>query len=232
MMKSTAERYSLKTVISRDKVSKTACGIYSIDFLFRMLKIGKELNRQYPDKWQCIPCHREKDALVFDTAKGESLRDMLVRLLGERNEEEYFSLIKEYCEFIRNSHGISYFCPSERFREMFGDVKGLEECLSGTLNNIDLTFDNIIVNKDQRTVIDYEWVFDYPIPREYIMYRAVFYFYKELPDNGYYRKMKKETLRIFTIDKKQEKAFMDMEEHFQEAIMGGLKRSYTINWSL
>ena len=47
------------------------------------------------------------------------------------------------------------------------------EC--GKEMNIDMSFDNIITDQtdNKYKIIDYEWVFPFPIPVKFVIYRAV-----------------------------------------------------------
>lgn len=63
-----------------------------------------------------------------------------------------------------------YFTPE--YEKVFGKsyIKD-SKCLSRT--NVDLIFSNLIMNKEEVYCIDNEWVYDFPIPYEYVLWRAL-----------------------------------------------------------
>ena len=83
--------------------------------------------------------------------------------------------IKEYVSIIESGIGEKTFKSTEDFIKVFGDVNLPISLRAGEVNNIDLVFNNIIVG-EKWNIIDYEWTFDFLIPFNYIIYRAVHYY--------------------------------------------------------
>lgn len=108
---------------------------------------------------------------------------------------------------------------SERFTEVFGKEKRNKfyHCLNST--NIDMIFDNIFADGDKYYVIDCEWIFDFPIPLEFVVWRAI---------NELYSKHKKlyelieknELMHLYNIDKKDERLFFAWSYHFAYVYVG------------
>ena len=69
------------------------------------------------------------------------------------------------------------FYPSEQFESIFGQYKELENCIAVCGADLDMNFDNFIIQNNNIYAIDYEWVFDFPIPVEYIKFRTAYLFH-------------------------------------------------------
>jgi hypothetical protein len=81
--------------------------------------------------------------------------------------------------------------------------------------NIDLILDNIFREKEQLTVIDGEWVFDFPIPAEFIIWRTInelythaAWFEEQFP--------RKEFLKEYGIEEADERRFWKWATYFEK----------------
>ena len=90
--------------------------------------------------------------------------------------EHYFRIIKERCSEKK-------FEMTEEFRQVFGEEIFGEDARCAGLNNIDYGFGNIILAEDGMYLIDYEWCFDFPIPIDFILFRALLYFVYSVHEN-------------------------------------------------
>ncbi len=93
------------------------------------------------------------------------------------------------------------FTMTEGFKEVFGDVTIPVGVLAAKYIDIDLIFENLIVQDEKWNVIDFEWCFDFPIPINYIFYRAKKF--SDLPPH------------LYDISAEEVEAYEQMEEHFQ-----------------
>ena len=66
-------------------------------------------------------------------------------------------LLKQYIEKIQALPGQESFCMTEEFKEVFGDAKGLETMASVSHANIDMVCQNVMMDENRWTMIDYEW---------------------------------------------------------------------------
>ena len=120
------------------------------------------------------------EGLRFEFLKGESLNNSLVNAVMKRDKSLCKKLINEYKNVVNNitdKLGTEEFDNNEQFTSVFGDAKelvGTEACKDIVF---DLIFENLIDNKGQYSVIDYEWCFDFAVPVEFIMFRAMWGFY-------------------------------------------------------
>lgn len=108
----------------------------------------------------------------------------MLEALEDKDEVRFLSLLRMYDGIIRSNVNIERrtFMPDAQFVQVFGEVSFPVEMECGKEMNIDMSFDNII--KDQTDskykIIDYEWVFSFPIPVKFVIYRAVSAFIPEM----------------------------------------------------
>ena len=111
-------------------------------------------------------------ASVFPFLEGKTLGKILGEALDLGNRE----LVPEYLKGLREmllEASSAFGKPGGAFREVFGDREALRAYAMVSPANIDLTFDNLIPGEREVWVIDCEWVFDFPVPVDFILYRAI-----------------------------------------------------------
>ena len=92
------------------------------------------------------------------------------------------------------------------------------------LANIDMTFDNIIKSKNGKFfIIDYEWLFEIPVPLNYIIYRSAILFFPKYSEylNGFLTKQ--EFFNAVGITSSELKTYGYMERAFRAYVHGTLK---------
>ncbi len=154
--------------------------------------------------------------LEFDYLKGRSMDEELKRLLSEGKGEKCVSAVVNFASAVRNA-AIRDFWATREFAEVF-EVTDLPDGLkSMMLTDADLIFSNLIYNNGWN-IIDYEWVFEFPVPVDFVIFRAISYFLSSLgmdePEefNGIYQKV--------GIDAALIGKFYEMEQAFQRYIAG------------
>ena len=71
------------------------------------------------------------------------------------------------------------FVATDGFRRIFGDIDCQEDaCVCPC--NLDVIFDNLMLVDGKITAFDYEWVYNFPIPEKFVIYRILCRFYEEL----------------------------------------------------
>lgn len=117
-------------------------------------------------------CIQEDKAVKFKYIQGKLLSDILTDSISRGDYLKFIDQIKEYAQLTKQLMPLTKFEITREFVDIFGEVRFTKELEATTLCNIDFTFDNIIIN-EVINVIDYEWVFEFPIPVNYIIYRAI-----------------------------------------------------------
>lgn len=169
------------------------------------------------------------DAARFTMVSGEGVGTILDECLEDT--DTLISRIKEYCSqlFLYNEAHEEEWKETEGFRRVFGEVSLEQPQKAVCPANIDAIFDNFLVEGDAIWCIDYEWTFFFPVPQQFILFRALFYYYS---NNQQYLKMTlEEFMEKFGIDGESCKKFRGMEDHFQQYAHGeNRKYIYTNNY--
>lgn len=139
------------------------------------------------------PAKRVGEAVEFPWAKGEMLQHKLQRLLEAGDEKATQSLIMQYIEVVHRLF------PTE-------------------VVDVDLIFPNILVDKNDWNIIDYEWTYEADIPEKWVLYRAMFYLAIQLP--GYETTRLENLLRLAEISEEAAAQFENWEVEFQAYLTG------------
>lgn len=106
-------------------------------------------------------CNKISDACVrFDFVRGKRLDVMLDEALEEQDETTFYKILDKYLEYIHKVYD-----------------SGNSEFM-----DIDLIFQNIIIDNGTWNVIDYEWTYDDKrYTAGFLIYRAIRYYYYQSP---------------------------------------------------
>lgn len=192
------------------KVIKKALSQKSKKHLSDIFDNYRKLNQELCGTVFCINKVKEEQyGLCFEYVDGPSLESMINEVSEKQDLEEIIGLFNEYSDNIRALASEDFYI-TEEFTQFFGNFNVSKPLKSCKVTNIDMILSNIIVN-ERWNVIDYEWVFQFPIPVNYILYRAIMY--SNLIDK----------LTIFNMLKISEDellAYRKMENHFQAIVRG------------
>ncbi|MFP3153691.1 hypothetical protein LQZ18_04535 [Lachnospiraceae bacterium ZAX-1] len=162
-------------------------------------------------------CFLDADQVILEYIEGTTLEEELDTLLDRKQIDGVLQLIGEAATQIRTIKDQKEFEKSPEFVEVFGDAQLPGGLLAAPAANIDMLFSNILVN-DNWNIIDYEWTFLFPIPTNYIVFRAIHY-YIESAAKRWTVKIKNpyEQLGISTAEMI---AYERMEQNFQKYTQG------------
>lgn len=165
----------------------------------------------------------ENGLLKYPCIKGDSLE---VRLLHRLHDID--GLIMEFREILKTYFKtddvyISYFNITDDYIDVFGDqyVKTKEKALQVT--NIDMLLQNLIVTHNEVICIDYEWIFDFPIPFEFVIYRCAEIFYRKYQMYIMHKYGMREFLIKVGIKEENISVYQRMNRHFYDRITGEQK---------
>ena len=100
---------------------------------------------------------------------------------------------------------------SGEYRKVFGDSLIDIEDLHWSINqDVDLLFSNLYLKDDKYIINDYEWVFPFAVPLEFVFFRSVYYSAYLTDKERYYR--------IAGIDSKNIERFIAAENCFQDYV--------------
>ena len=114
----------------------------------------------------------------FPYLKGKTLAEQLGREIteGRAPVAALESAIEKICSVKEGC--LIPFTPTKQFGKVFGEFVRIEDN-SMTVTNIDALLENILDTEDGWYGIDYEWVYDFPVPLSFVRYRILFYFYRK-----------------------------------------------------
>ncbi|MDR3593430.1 hypothetical protein, partial [Clostridium sp.] len=207
----------LTNEIGQKFVHKTPLNIYATEHIEGIYKNYMALNELYKDSKLSVPkCNKIDNGVELEYIKGKTLAKELDEILLKEDYAQLIDTIKEYYKIISECSKENFQITKE-FIEVFGKVELQPTLLCSKVNNIDLIFDNIIIN-DKWNMIDYEWTYNFLVPINYIIYRAINVYIagsqkrNELTSLGIYK--------ILGITNKEIEAYEVMEQNFQKHVNG------------
>lgn len=157
-----------------------------------------------------------KSEIIFEFIKGENFDVIMENAFEEGDIEHIIELLNKYYNLLSPMITSNKWVATNEFKNIFGDVKLSNSLKCGDVCNVDMIFSNIIKN-DKYYIIDYEWVFKFPIPINYILYRSLILSsgFSKLREN-----IKKQIWNLYGIDDCHQNIFFEMEKKLQEYIVG------------
>lgn len=140
--------------------------------------------KQNEEKWKnCFPKLKyvegwlENDEYVIPYIEG---MDLDVVFYEVRNQPDKF--VGNFIYYVENylkpqDEELKPFQMTDKFASIFGETYP-DDAKSLKVTNIDLIFSNLKITADnQLYCFDYEWVFDFPIPYKYVIWRSAWQLY-------------------------------------------------------
>lgn len=122
-------------------------------------------------------CWMEGDRIFFEYLQGVTLEETLDRLLEQGELKQVMDRIQEAVGWILHGAPVREFQPTQEFHQVFGEVSLPEGVLAAEAADIDMIFSNLLLDGEGKChVLDYEWSFFFPVPVEFIVYRALHYY--------------------------------------------------------
>lgn len=166
----------------------------------------------------------ENDTVILEYIEGTSLSEQLVKAAAEENRTLFIELLLKHKKLITDMVGNrkEVFASNTKFVEVFGNYAELDGQMAATYLNIDTTFDNVIEQKDgQYVTIDHEWIFDFPLPINYVIFRAIYLFYGRLHKELEPFISEESIYEISGISAKERAIYRQMEAKFMAYAYGG-----------
>ncbi|MDX9960842.1 MAG: hypothetical protein RBS32_05125 [Aliarcobacter sp.] len=202
------KRYALKEPLCEEAKEH----IESVYKNYKLLKSTYDINLVKPTIVQ--------NGILFEMAEGRSLENILLDSLAQNDETSFQRYINKFLDFVDAmvSKRNVVFEPTEEFKEVFGkwEIDETQDIIK--LANIDLIFGNIFIgDADKFTLIDYEWIFDFEIPKSYVIWRslAIFSTYHSINIDKYIEQ---------TILNNHDR-FMKLDNNFSNSVHG-MNRKY------
>lgn len=116
-----------------------------------------------------------KDSVAtFPYIEGKLMLARYDEFFNSKNIEGIIQLAKEHCQIVcGNDNNTSSFYESDESRKWFGDLSFFEGEDGLLVSNYDAIASNIVSTSNGWCFIDYEWVFDFVLPREIVIYHCL-----------------------------------------------------------
>lgn len=165
----------------------------------------------------------EGDSLVYPFLEGKNLGKIAAEAAKEGDGDKIRRLTDALFQLILTNEVTGV--ERTGFRQVFGDAKDKEKGHLVCPANIDLIFDNLILEKDQVKVIDGEWIFDFPVPAEFILWRAVNELYSGHP--GLEKALPEEKLLgTYGIGREEAQVFWKWADYFEKVYVGANRLAF------
>lgn len=187
----------------------------------------------------CPAAPQKEDTVRFSFLQGKSLCKEMLTALSHRDRDAFMGFLTHYHEILTHSIPKEAIWETQEttegasFAEVFGeaDIAGMETACN---LDIDLTFDNIIhvgdfdpvsgditqKATDHYQIIDYEWVFPFPVPINYTIYRAIASFYLKYASVMRDIITLQDMYDLFMITPEQVQIFEGMNANFDNYVYG------------
>lgn len=216
--------YQLSTSIMQDGETrfaiKKAIQPRAEQHLNNLVENRKKLESLY-ENIKIVDCQKQGEEIVFPFVEGKHLLEEID--LANGKVDDIVEQIKAGFEKI-SSYKENMLCSFEMtdgFAEVFPGCEPKETEQAIKIANIDSLFGNFVeLENGKLCCIDYEWVFDFPVPLNYITFRNLHYFYI---DNELYLKKKVERKGFyekFGYSEEEIELYTKMESEFQQYVHG------------
>lgn len=165
------------------------------------------------------PYEEADDGMRFPYVEGADMESLLHDTYNSQGYEAVLRRIKEYFDMIKKYSSTEMFEKTNEFVQMFGDFDFPQETKCGKFNNLDYGFANVIISENRQTLIDYEWTMDFPIPLEFLLYRALHYYVYTCPESV--ALVKNGIFEDLGFDEENKEKYLKMEQNFQNYISSG-----------
>lgn len=226
-----AKTFAISTEIKENKLGERKVIKHKLSDAcnFHMNKINNlkdKLKHQYTNtKFDLTPGKLIDNGFEFEYAKGRPYIDKLIECCNNNNYEEFIEIIQLFFDEVINANNDMSFSVTSQFKNVFGNIKLDNDLRCGLISNIDLIFQNVIVDSDNNwNIIDYEWLFDFPIPAKYILFRSIYYFFRGGNSGNlkFNLEWEQKCFEMAGIDDELYKKFFRMEVNYQKYVLGEL----------
>lgn len=173
------KEFQIYTKITKEnnklEVRKYPSNIKAVNHLKNMIK-AYNINSNN-DLLQYLNLEEKENYYFYKYYENKTFENLLIEYLNQGNIKDFEKKIFDFYEIIsKNATNTNDYYTNE-FENVFGKSKINEPLLCNNFSNIDLIFENILINDNKYIVIDYEWAFNFKVPISYIIWRAFNIFY-------------------------------------------------------
>ena len=78
-----------------------------------------------------------------------------------------------FWQFLSSQKDVEALCAGRKIPEIFGEISLPDGLTAAPVSNLDMVFSNILMDGEGFAVTDYEWVFDFPVPIQFLFARSL-----------------------------------------------------------
>lgn len=122
----------------------------------------------------CLKAQDTPEGLMYPYLSEGSLNDEFRKDIKKRSKEKIVDYLRKVFEAILCENiGVTDY-KTERFQQVFGNVPEKYRALVCVRPaNVDSILDNIYRKEGKYIFIDNEWIFDFPVPKDFIVWRCI-----------------------------------------------------------
>lgn len=130
---------------------------------------------------EVCPCKMEGETLIFPYLTGITFLEEMQEAAQGNGFDGLKSLLNAYISILEGpADNRTVFVPTKDFCEVFGAHPELQGVPALAVSNLDASPGNLI--RDAQGIlhlIDYEWIFSFPLPRDFVIFRHLRFLYAE-----------------------------------------------------
>lgn len=168
-----ATRTCIVEIDSKKVVYKTALTKVALPFLKHIIESERKNHDYLIGQFEVLQGILKGDRIEYEYLPFPSLQDTIGEHLCQGNHCAANKMFLRYVDRLKSLEKVQVF-PRGFLRNFAGNtMKHNVEVESFSRGLVDLTPRNILVDGDRWIVLDNEWSFDFPIPIDFILFRAV-----------------------------------------------------------
>lgn len=184
-------------------------------------KVALKSNTNPLEGLKNLPGTYKNGAICYEFLEEENLDSRICRWMEEGKTPEIVEVIKEIKNILlTQAEEIDF--QTEEFKKIFGDAV-IKENKKVTIcpANIDCICDNIICKEEGYLLIDGEWIFDIPVPVDFIIWRMINELYTQHGNALEKLIIRDRMYDELSIDTADSKIYEAWAKHFAEQYVGG-----------
>lgn len=231
--KTRKEKFQIKTCIVTENgkryVEKSALTEGGREHIRSFEEKRRQIEGMNPDLLVLEPEISEDGTTArFPFLEGETLAEQLGReIKGGKAPMEALRQALDLIFHVREEF-TTQFQVTDDFTAVFGQIPPLKD-QAYTVSNVDGLFENVMASGDSFYIMDYEWVFTFPIPAHFVQYRNLSYFYHKYKSLLSSQSMD-DFLNEFGISHQMAEVYEAMERGFQAYVHGSGEDAYLANY--
>ena len=225
-----ADRFKISTRIEEKsdgtkviyKKAENSRAVEHIERIYENYKLLCEFvkDRNLTMDFEVNRCEKEGTELKFEYISGDSYQKELCNMYLRGEMEAFYNTLDTYVNCLRSA-AVNEFESTQEFRAIFGEYETDNTEYSMSATNVDFNFDNILIS-DKYTIIDYEWVYDFPIPVDFVIFRALNYLAIEIKGvEGNPYEFRTRLAERYGISDERIDSYGRMEQNFFKYVGGG-----------